>query len=420
MQENSLNGARRVVGELRRYSATPKGRRSMNILQRLERLSDSEKAVRGVLHTPREIAQQPDTWKSTYRIVAESADRVREFLRGAGLTGPPDARPTVFLTGAGTSDYIGRSLAPLLRRAWHTEVFPVSSTELLTSMDDFAAADRRRLWISFSRSGDSSEGVAVLEEALDRYPGVTHLVVTCNASGRMARDFEGRPNLARIVLDDAVNDRGLAMTSSFTNMVVAGQCLSHVFEPGGYGPILERLVAAGRDLLPRAAVAADRLVDEGFSKVCFLGTGALAGAAAEAALKVLELTAGRITTLSESFLGVRHGPLSAVDGETLVVGFVSGDERRRGYELDLLAELGSKRLAKRVVCVAPGDSAAGAADEVLSVPDLGEDGDYYRPALDVTVAQLIGLAASLDLGLTPDAPSPNGAISRVVTQVRIH
>ena len=52
--------------------------------------------------------------------------------------------------------------------------------------------------------------------------------------------------------------------------------------------------------------------------------------------------------------------------------------------------------------------------------DLGEDGDYYRPPLDVTVAQLLGVLTSLDIGLTPDAPSPNGAISRVVTQVRIH
>ena len=106
----------------------------MNILQRLEGMSEEEKAERGLIHTPREIAQQPETWESTYRIVDESADRVREFLRGAGVGGPADARPSVFLTGAGTSDYIGRCLAPLLRRSWRSEVFAVSSTELLTSM----------------------------------------------------------------------------------------------------------------------------------------------------------------------------------------------------------------------------------------------------------------------------------------------
>jgi tagatose-6-phosphate ketose/aldose isomerase len=239
----------------------------------------------------------------------------------------------------------------------------------------------------------------------------------------MAREAFERPNVLRIVLDDETNDRGLAMTSSFSNMLVAGQCLAHAFEPDAYDPTLERLVAAGRDLLPRAADRAARLVDDGFSKVCFLGTGALAGAAAEAALKVLELTAGRVVTFAESFLGVRHGPLSAVDSETLVVAFVSGDARRRGYELDLLAEVAAKRLAKRIVRVGPVDAATpggGAPDDAIAELDLGPDGDYYRPVVDVGVAQSLGLFASLRLGLTPDAPSPSGAISRVVTQVKIH
>src|SRR6185503_18157137 len=103
-----------------------------------------------------------------------------------------------------------------------------------------------------------------------------------------------------------------------------------------YGSTLKELFAAGRSFLQRAAELAEQLVADGFSKVCFLGSGALQAVATESALKVLELTAGQIVTLSESFLGVRHGPLSALDSETLVVGFVSGDARRRAYELDVL------------------------------------------------------------------------------------
>jgi tagatose-6-phosphate ketose/aldose isomerase len=391
----------------------------MDASQRLFRRSEAEKVEKGLLHTPREIAQQPDTWASTFRLVGERIEEVRAFLAAAGIGGAARARPTVFLIGAGTSDYIGRCLAPLLRRTWRCEVFAIPSTELLTATDDYTASDRPQLWISFSRSGDSSEGVAVLEEALDRFRNVRHVVVSCNAGGRMTRSIAGRANALRIVLDDETNDRGLAMTSSFTNMVVAGQCLAHAFHPEAYGPVLEGLVATGYDLLPRAADAAARLVDDGFSKVCFLGTGALAGAAAEAALKVLELTSGRIVTFAESYLGVRHGPLSAVDRDTLVVAFVSGEARRRGYELDLLGEIAEKRLAKRIVCVGP-DAAVPPSDAAVELVGIGADSDYYRPVLDVVVAQLLGLFASLRLDLTPDAPSPSGAINRVVTQVRIH
>jgi tagatose-6-phosphate ketose/aldose isomerase len=105
-----------------------------------------------------------------------------------------------------------------------------------------------------------------------------------------------------------------------------------------------------------------------------LGTGALAGAAAESALKVLELTAGRIATFAESYLGVRHGPLSAVNGETLVVAYVSGDARRRGYELDLLAEIGAKRLARRIVRVDPLGTAP-TAEETVALTGLGAGDD---------------------------------------------
>ena len=42
--------------------------------------------------------------------------------------------------------------------------------------------------------------------------------------------------------------------------------------------------------------------------------------------------------------------------------------------------------------------------------------DDYRPAIDVMFGQLLGVFLSLQWNLQPDRPSPNGAISRVVTK----
>src|SRR5690349_7248355 len=131
----------------------------MDELSGLLALSEGERVERGLVHTPREIRQQPDTWRRTYETVAEAAEGVREFLAAAGLSAVEGGGASVYLVGAGTSDYIGRALASLLRREWRCEVQAVPSTELLTDMDDYCIPGRPYLWVSFSRSGDSSEGV---------------------------------------------------------------------------------------------------------------------------------------------------------------------------------------------------------------------------------------------------------------------
>ena len=184
---------------------------------------------------------------------------------------------------------------------------------------------------------------------------------------------------------------------------------------------VEELAAAAERFTGAAAGAAARLAGERFTKFCFLGTGALRAVAVESALKVLELTAGRVYTWSESYLGVRHGPLSAVDDETLVLGFLSGDGRRRAYELDLLREVGAKGLAAKIVAVWPSEVPRDAGfDESLSLGLAAGFDDLHRPPLDVIFGQLFGLFNSLGQGLKPDTPSPKGAITRVVERVRIH
>jgi len=102
-----------------------------------------------------------------------------------------------------------------------------------------------------------------------------------------------------------------------------------------------------------------------------------------------------------------------------VVGFLSADERRRAFELDLIQEICDKKLTEKCLIVAP------TADELtfknkISLEFAEAISDLYLPPLFVLVGQLLGLSASLREGLRPDEPSPQGAISRVVTHVTIH
>ena len=390
----------------------------MTASPKLLELSTAERESLGLAHTLREILQQPQTWRRTYQKVQKFSTRIEEFLNKAGLEMRRPIPLNVLLVGAGTSDYIGKSVCALLQKEWSCNVQAVPSTDLLTNVEEHILPDVDHLWISFSRSGDSSEGVAVLEEALAARPRIRHLVVTCNQNGKMAR-LGDRDNVLSLVLDDAVNDRGLAMTSSFSNMVIVGQALAHIRNLGAYGSIVESMTASASIALPVIVNMCQRMVDEGFSKVCFLGTGPLKAAAIESGLKVIELTAGRVVGLTESFLGLRHGPLSAIDRDTLVVGFLSAAARRRAFELDLLQEICTKKITEKCLIVAPTAVTDGFENKLyFELPELISD--LYLPPLFVLVGQLLGLSASIREGLRPDEPSPHGAISRVVTHVTIH
>jgi tagatose-6-phosphate ketose/aldose isomerase len=382
----------------------------------------AQKQEQGLEFTPREIAQQPETWRGTFETLRSRESDIQQFLSARGVTGPAAHRPVVLLIGAGSSDYIGQCLHLLLRTRWQCEVFAVASTSLLTDFSEFVLPDRRYLWISISRSGDSSEGVAVLERALKECPQISHLLISCNASGRMMKAVEGRPNCLAIELDERTNDRGLAMTSSFSNIVVAGQALAHTGGMADYEATLHALADAAESLLPRAATLASDLARRGISRACFVGSGALAAAATESALKLLELTAGNVQAMAQHTLALRHGPMAALGRDTLLVSFVSSQPQRRKYDLDLLREIGRKALVGVRVAVATTDAEAlrGEAEYVLAPNSAEAIPDLCRPVLDVIFAQLLGLFSSMHYGLKPDLPSPNGAITRVVENVGIY
>jgi D-galactosamine 6-phosphate deaminase/isomerase len=395
-------------------------------LTRLIRQPEVTRARRGTLHTPKEILQQPWTWLETAQRIKAQAKDLDRFLYQARVTRAPLVkRARMVLVGAGTSDYVGKSVFYHLRKQLQTDVSAVPSTDILTNSSDIFLSHVPYLMVSFSRSGESPEGVESIEIARRRFPLVSHLIVTCNANGRMARSSIGKKDAYVLVLHDAVHDRGLAMTSSYSNMVVAGLALAYLDEMQIFIKQIELLSVAGEKILSKYTDLASQLAVRGFRRFCFLGTGDLSGAALEAQLKLRELTDGRLVTFSESFLGLRHGPLSGIDRETLLVGFVSRDLRKQKYELDLLKEIRAKKIGSTqcVVCDrVPKEKKTLAHHWIEFETARGAPGllDEFRAPLDVLFAQLLGVFSSLRYRLRPDQPSVRGVISRVVQGVKIY
>ena len=380
----------------------------------LLRPSWDEQLERGYGHTLREIGQQPLTWLETAARMHGLAPVLEASL---------DGTEAVVFTGSGSSVYAGECVAPCLQAALGVPVTAVPAGLILTHPETCLPPNGPFLVVSLARSGNSPESRAVVDWLLQSRPHARHLFITCNSRGALATSYRERPEVRVVVLDEKTDDRSLVMTSAFTNLALAGRALGARRDPASCKARALGLARGAAGLLHDQADALSRAARSGFDSVAYLGSGCRLGSAREAALKMLEMNSGEIWTLAESYLGFRHGPMSALRPRTLLVAFLSSDPLVRAYELDLLRELDRKGLGTRRIVFGAGlpSGLASTPDTVLldsaaSVPCQDED----LTLLDALVGQLLAFFRCLAAGNRPDSPSEASVITRVVSGFEIH
>lgn len=375
--------------------------------------SETEQRRLGYFHTLREICQQPWTWLRTCEQMIGSRGPLRECMDGV--------RSLVF-TGSGSSEYAGDCVRIPLRDQLGITTESIGGGSLLIHGAKALPKERPGLLVSLARSGNSPESAGVVKIVANAEPEYRHLVMTCNENGSLAKTWKDRPHVRVIALPPETNDESLVMTSSFTNLMLAARSLGMVERPEEYRELCRKLSQASRQLIADQFDKLARVAATDFQRVVFLGTGTRYSAAREAALKMLEMTSGRVTTVCETYLGLRHGPMSFVHDNTLIVCQLSREATVRPYELDLLAELDRKKLglSKIIIGDAVPESVVRQGDEVVRCPDLGQLGDDDTTIAFVVVAQLLAFFRSLEEGLRPDSPSEGGVINRVVESFPLH
>lgn len=366
--------------------------------------------------TEAEIRQQPSCWLRSLNNIDNNRATIDSFL--APLLRKNDLR--IVLAGAGTSAFIGEIIAPWLSRQSGKNISAIPTTDLVTNPMDYFNAAHPLLLVSFARSGNSPESVAAVELANQFVPECYHLSITCNEAGSLYQNAVNRDNAFALLMPAETHDRGFAMTSSITTMMAS--CLA-VFAPETINS------KTFRDVADRCQTILTSLGDfsdgvfgyEPWKRIVYLGSGGLQGAARESALKVLELTAGKLAAFYDSPVGFRHGPKSLVDNETLVVVMVSSHPYTRQYDLDLLAELRRDNQAMRVVAIAAESDAAVEAGPHILLPSSSRTfSDVEQAFCFLMYAQTFALAQSIRVGNTPDTPSASGTVNRVVQGVVIH
>jgi glucosamine--fructose-6-phosphate aminotransferase (isomerizing) len=328
-------------------------------------------------YTYNEITSQPTAW-------AQALEVTTRLQGDIDLLWNNYSKLPVIFTGCGSTYYLSLAAAALFRELASRAAMGVPAGELLLYPDTFYRTDQPHILVAISRSGTTSETIAAAKRFREMKRGPV-VVITNDGSTPLA-------DLGDITIAiPAGQEKSVAQTRSFASMYIAAVALAvQVADRDDLRKEMTRLPGLGErllvDSLPIVKTVGENLDLDSFY---FLGSGSRYGLACETNLKMKEMT----LTHSEPFhfLEFRHGPMSMVRENVIIIGLRS--MLRFRYEQAVLNEM--KVLGGQVFAIADRDADlcfnSGLPEEVLNV--------LYLPPL-----QLMAYYRSLARGLNPDQP----------------
>ncbi len=377
--------------------------------------SENELLTKRAIYTAKEIYHQPEVWIEVYNLIYSKVDEIMEFKKQT-LEGLYE----IILLGAGTSAFIGETLESIVQTETKIVTKSIPTTSFITHPEHYILKDKKYLLISFARSGDSPESVTAIQLADMINEKNNHLIITCNSDGALAKMKYNSTSYV-LVLPPSTNDRSLAMTSSFTSMLLACILFSKIENLKNLKNQIELLGKYANKILNQYLGLISTVANKDFDRAIFLGSGFFEGIAKESQLKLQELTDGKIICKHDTFLGLRHGPKAVIKNHTLIVYLFSNNEYANRYEIDLVNSIEEKKLAFEKICLMENDIPDIEIENKIILSDSSQKlEEEFLTVVSVLPAQMLGFLKSLNLGLKPDKPSENGAISRVVQGVNIY
>ena len=372
------------------------------------------------LNTAKEIIQQPDTWRESVKNLIKNKIEIKSFIDY--FLSKKEFR--IILTGAGTSAFAGEVCEPYLTSLLNKRVEAIATTDLVASPKSYFIKDIPTLLVSFARSGNSPESVHAVNLATQLVDDLYQVVITCNENGKLAKNTVNDEKSLLLLMPPQTNDLGFAMTSSFTTMVLNAMAVFNINNIENFSSDVDKLSNSVNDFIENNIEKVTSLSNEDFERIVYLGSSTSKGIARESALKVLELTAGKVNASYDTPLGFRHGPKSVVDDETVSVIYISNDEYTRKYDLDLAKEMLAHKKNDKVVIVGDNieEDILNKADYVFNVENINYtvENEVLLPLQQIIFGQMLSFLKSVNLGITPDNPCPTGEVNRVVQGVLLH
>lgn len=339
-----------------------------------------------------EICSQPDKWKLLYEDYLKKEKEIFSFFEKIGL----DETFDIIFTGAGSSEYIGNILVPILSTTKKYTFKSVATTDIVTNPEMYLKENKKTLLISFARSGDSPESVATINLANKIVKNIFHLFITCNKEGHLAKIGYDMENVYTFLMPEGTNDKGFAMTSSLSCMLLTALLI--FYKPKNVLEMIEKV----RNNYISSISEIHELSKLDNERIVILGSGPFKGLSQELALKVMELTAGKCIAKFDSTLGFRHGPKSIINSKTIVFICNNPIEYASKYDIDLYEEIRDDGITKDLY--------------IYKV-----NGDILEAIFTYLVkGQIYAFFKSQYFNLETNNPFPEGEVNRVVKKFKIY
>ena len=368
------------------------------------------------IFTATELRQQPELWRETYKLILDQKENIQRFIDKN-----VDENTRIVLTGAGTSDYVGDTVVLELNKKLNARVEAIATTDIVSNPKEYIEKDTKTILVSYARSGNSPESIGAYDLFENNVNNIFQIVITCNKDGDLAKKCINNEKNMLILMPEKSNDKSFAMTSSFSCMTLATLLVFDIENIEKNKEFIEIVSLQAEEILDNRWLEVKELVDYECDRVVYLGSGMLKGLCQEMALKNLELTSGKVTTVCESVLGFRHGPKSIINDKTLVIIMATNEEYTKLYDIDLIKEihndLGNHKLT--VITYENDEAMKENCSNYIcingeSVPNI------YKVFNYMIFGQMFGYLSSLKLNISPDNPRPDGTVNRVVKGVVIH
>jgi len=334
--------------------------------------------------TQQEIYSQPEAWQDALAVIEKLSNKLRSLLS--------DDYAQIVFTGCGSTYYLSLAAAALFQEMTGRVARAVPAGELFLN-PRVSLTNGKTLLVAVSRSGSTSETVRAVEQFKKEKHGP--VIVITNYGDQPLASLADVP-----VIIEKGQEQSVAQTRSFASMYVAATAIAALAaNREDLRKSMDGLPDCGGKLIARYDSLA-RAIGEDLNKdrFYFLGSGIRYGLACEVNLKMKEMT----LTHSEPFhfLEFRHGPMSMVNKNAVVVGMLSDANRK--HESKVLSEM--KPLG----------------GTALSLGETGSDVSFnsrvpeqVRGVLYLPVLQLTAYYRSLAKGLNPDSPTNLTAVVKL-------
>ncbi|MFO7918438.1 MAG: SIS domain-containing protein [Anaerolineae bacterium] len=335
-------------------------------------------------HSFQEISNQARGWQAGSEVVLGQKEKLRSMVER-------NAEQRLLFMGCGSTHYLAQFSALFFQRITGLPCKSTPSSEVFLNPNTFLREDETPLVVALSRSGRTSETIKAVQEMRAR--GSEALAISCYQDTGLSSAAS-----ATISIPEA-QEKSFAQTGSFAAMLIAVQTLAALTaHDDAFLQELAALPAHAEELVARAKPVARTVgTNEDYKRISYLGSGPLYGLANEGTIKMKEMS----LSLAEAyhFMEFRHGPMSLLDEEHLIVGLLS--ERTRNYEVAVLRDL--RERGGSIVVVANEDR--GLSREFDAVFALNADlPERARPVLYLPFLQFMAYYRAMGRDLNPDRP----------------